>query len=242
MDFFKDIRSSATEAAFEAQRLVRVQSQQLAIARLRKARDDAALTLGIRAAEKARQNPLNDQELMDLALGVHDSEAQIQDAELELERIRAEQPPGRTEHNVPTTDETGSNLLCFKCGAAVPEGASYCTKCGTQVRDVAWQGGTDRGTEAGSGTPQGEASTAAAGGVPDSRSQPPTAQPGPFENQHLQDLDAAPQTPEYTPNTEGNTGDAQAAPGSKPRLCPNCGTAANLDARFCIECGAGLPA
>lgn len=93
MRFFDSLRQGASDAAFEAQKLVRVQKQQLALSALNKERDTAVLALGNRAAEKARAGELEDGDLMQLARAVLDIETRVQDAEAELEGIRAEESP-----------------------------------------------------------------------------------------------------------------------------------------------------
>ena len=133
MSFFESIRRSATNATFEAQRLLRVQRQQGVISSLRKLRDEDALALGTRVVEKAREGSLEDGELRELAGLVLDLDRRIQREQEELERIRAEQPPDTpAQPSTPagTPGPATGGGTCATCGAPLEPGAAFCTNCG----------------------------------------------------------------------------------------------------------------
>ena len=133
MSFFESIRRSATNATFEAQRLLRVQRQQGVISSLRKLRDEDALALGTRVVEKAREGSLEDGELRELAGLVLDLDRRIQREQEELERIRTEQPPDAPAQPTAPAGTLGpadGSGACASCGAPLEPGAAFCTNCG----------------------------------------------------------------------------------------------------------------
>ncbi len=99
MNILDSLRQSATDAATEAQRLVRAQRQQLHVTALKRDRDRAALALGNRAVEKLKAGTLQDPELMSLLQPVLDLEARVGEAERELESLKQKE---RTEAGTPS--------------------------------------------------------------------------------------------------------------------------------------------
>lgn len=254
MEFFQELRKGASDAAFEAQRLVRQQRQQLSIARLRRERDAAALALGNGAAEKAREGDLGDAQLSALAVSVLDIEDRVKLAEAELERIRGEQPPpvGQQE----ARPEPG--LVCFNCGSRVPEGSEFCTQCGMQIQ-APGERPAQPSAQAPSTPPPppsvespGALDPDVAGAIP-----PHDAPPMPFETQRLRDEDLLREQSTAIPPEDPFPGTTPAPPVPPPtaaqeqppivtpeesaqpeaRTCAVCGTSIREGASFCINCG-----
>jgi len=137
MKFFESIKQSAEDATFQAQKMVRVQRQQSAVGALNQAKDAATRAVGNKAVEKARDGSLHDDELISLAQLVLDAEGKIAEAEAELERIRAEQPPNTTgpstQSAAPSATEAQSGYYCQNCGRPLALGVQFCTSCGARV-------------------------------------------------------------------------------------------------------------
>ena len=254
MEFLQELRKGASDAAFEAQRLVRQQRQQLAIARLRRERDAAALALGNGAAEKAREGDLGDAQLSALAASVLDIDDRVKLAEAELERIRGEQPPqaGRQE----ARPEPG--LVCFNCGSRVPDGSDFCTQCGMQIRAPGASPAQPTAQASSTPPPPPPVETASAPSADVAGTVPlDDAPPTPFETQWLRDEDlpreqstaipaedafpGTPPSPPIPPPSAAQepppivTPEEAALPGG--RTCAVCGTPVREGASFCISCG-----
>lgn len=138
MSFLSSLRRSANNAQFEARRLLRVQQQQNVIAGLQNQREQQAIALGDRTAQKLRESSLQDEELRQLAQPVLDLDAQIELETAELQRIQAEEPPEQdsadpappaANQQTTATPET----TCSNCGTALSPTAKFCTGCGTPV-------------------------------------------------------------------------------------------------------------
>lgn len=209
MRFIDSARKSATDAASEAQKRVQVQRRRWAISNLGKERDAAALAVGNRTVEKVRDGSLQDDELAGLARTVTDADTRIEEAQAELEGIRA----GKAEQSEDATisgEEAAASptigAVCSNCGAVLPRGAQACISCGAPV----------------AGTSRQDASTSTA-------ESPPT---GSIETQMLDDHQTEARSSEPT---EAVTGDAAA---SGPKLCTNCGSPVGEGESTCTNCGA----
>ncbi len=138
MSFLSSLRRSANNAQFEARRLLRVQQQQNVIAVLQNQREQQALALGDRTAQKLRESSLQDDELRQLAQPVLDLDAQIELETAELQRIQTEESPEQDPADAapPAADQQTTSTpetTCSNCGTALSPTAKFCTGCGTSV-------------------------------------------------------------------------------------------------------------
>lgn len=137
MSFLSSLRRSANNAQFEARRLLRVQQQQNVIAGLQNQREQQALALGERTAQKLRESSLQDDELRQLAQPVLDLDAQIELETAELQRIQTEEPPEQdpADPAPPAAGQqtTSTPVTCSNCGTALSPTAKFCTGCGAPV-------------------------------------------------------------------------------------------------------------
>lgn len=138
MSFLSSLRRSANNAQFEARRLLRVQQQQNVIAGLQNQREQQAIALGDRTAQKLRESSLQDDELRQLAQPVLALDAQIELETAELQRIQTEEPPEQDPAD-PAPPAAGQQTTstpettCSNCGTALSPTAKFCTGCGTPV-------------------------------------------------------------------------------------------------------------
>ncbi len=250
MSFFESLRKSASNATFEAQKLVRTQRRQLSIANLRKERDGNALELGNRTAEKVRDQELQDLELEQLARTVLDLDDRIRTEQEELERIRAEQPPyqdapAQTQPDAPA-QPVSTGPRCGNCGATLQPGATFCTSCGARV-------------PAAQPTPTQSPAGATGGFAPESleaaQTHAPVADPEEVYEPRAtpQEMNAvapqaAPQEPvetrllteSETASTSRDAEETQPFAQERPKFCTNCGDPVTPEEVFCTNCGTRL--
>ncbi len=252
MSFFESLRKSASNATFEAQKLVRTQRRQLSITNLRKERDGNALELGNRTAEKVRDQELQDLELEQLARTVLDLDDRIRTEQEELERIRAEQPPyqdapAQTQPDAPA-QPVSTGPRCGNCGATLQPGATFCTSCGARV-PVAQPTPTQSPTGATGGfAPESleAAQTDAPLGRMDEIYEPPAAPqelppppapeaapPGPLETRLLTEAETA-------ASAQQGAEETQSLAQERPKFCTNCGDPVTPEEVFCTNCGTRL--
>lgn len=231
MKFFEAIRNTASDAAFEAQKLVRVQKQQAVVSGLQKERDTAVMSVGNAVVQKGQEGSLTDPDLVALTNQVSAVDARLKEAQAELERIRAEQAPDTgpsqaAPQSGPTAAAAGGHssssagsTACPQCGSTVSSGSAFCTNCGARVEQPHSQAPTmDSGV-----MPQ-----ATGSGIPEMDMPASTAtSPG---------LDPVPDLGE--PVSAGQPqGTAETA-----RRCASCGAELSPGSRFCTSCGAAQSA
>lgn len=118
-------KASAGKAAFEADKLLRIQSAQSAIKPLRAEVDRLYLEMGKLAYLLYTQGQIPQPELRTAGERLTEAFAQISAAEAEVERIRAE------EYVEPISNEISrSSLICPNGHGALAGGASFCQMCG----------------------------------------------------------------------------------------------------------------
>lgn len=118
-------KSGAGKAAFEADKLRRVQAAQSAIKPLRGEADRLYMEMGKLAYLLYTQGGISQPELRTAGERLATTQAQIAGAEAEVERIRAE------EYVEPLSSTTaGSGLLCPNGHGTLAGGAAFCQTCG----------------------------------------------------------------------------------------------------------------
>lgn len=259
MSFFESLRKTASNATFEAQKLVRVQRQQLSIANLRKERDRDAMELGNSVVEKARNQQLQDPELQQLAQAVLEMDERIRSEEAELESIRAEQPPEESEPTqsssmqASTEEESATASVCATCGAPLQPGATFCTSCGTRVASNQQSASSTPTTSQAPETLQAAQTDAPLGAAGEvyTAPTPPSAEPAAPQEMETIAPEAAPpgplETRLLTDNDEASsTGSSPAAESAeepegtreeRPKFCTNCGDPVTPNEVFCTNCG-----
>ncbi len=241
MSFFESLRKSASNATFEAQKLVRTQRRQLSITNLRKERDRNALDLGSRTAEKVRDHELQDLELEQLARTVLDLDDRIRTEEEELERIRTEQPseqaaPAQTQPSAPPQPPS-TGPRCGNCGATLQPGAAFCTTCGARVasaQSTPAQGSTGATGEVAPESLQAAQTNAPLGGT-DEIYEPPAApqETAPFAPEEVPSEPVETRLLTESETTASTPQDAE----ERPKFCTNCGDPVTPEEVFCTNCG-----
>lgn len=118
-------KSSANKAAFEADKLRRVQITQLAIRPLRNEVGRLYSEMGELAYLLYTQEAISHPELCTIGERLAEVHAQISAAEAEVERIRAE------EYIEPPPNETSkSGFTCPNGHGVLAEGTTFCQECG----------------------------------------------------------------------------------------------------------------
>jgi hypothetical protein len=151
--FLDKLKSGADKAAFEADRLVRVNQAQSALRNLQRELETEMEALGKQALALYDAGTLTQSELLALMPQIEAKRQQIADQEAEVERIRQEKPaeagapapdrpaPGApapyaaaTPPPPPTPVVTGR--ACPNCGAALAADVRFCPECGSRVEDA----------------------------------------------------------------------------------------------------------
>ena len=119
---FGSIRQGAARAAFEADKLRRVNQVQSEIAALRRQINQHATQLSNRAIELHRTGELAHADLVAECEQIASLEDEIVEkqgrvGEIQQERMKDEATPA-------------AGLTCPECGTAIPQGASFCPSCG----------------------------------------------------------------------------------------------------------------
>lgn len=129
MSFIKSVRQQADRATLEADKLIRIRREQVAVSQLQRdirVQLDALATATLAAH---RAGNLEQPELTTICQKIAAMEAQIRQHEGRVEAIRAEQlVPG-----LPLTDPQQLLLPCPTCKQLIPEVAAFCPHCGNRV-------------------------------------------------------------------------------------------------------------
>lgn len=228
MKFFDAIRNTAADAAFEAQKVVRIQKQQAVVSGLQKERDAAVMSVGNAVVQRAQEGSLTDPDLVSLTEQVRAVDERIRDAQTELERIRSEQAPDQTTQQSgqqpfqstaaaaggPSSPAAGGTA-CPQCGSHVPAGSVFCTNCGARVEQ-----------------PQARAETVDSGVMPQATAPGVPQMDMPASTATSPGLDPMPEAGE--PVAAGQS----ERTAETARRCDSCGAEVAQGARFCTNCGA----
>jgi len=131
---FGSIRQGAARAAFEADKLRRVNQVQSEIANLRRQAREHATQLSDRALELYRAGELAHAELITeceqiASLDDEIAEKQRQVEQIQQEKMQEEAPQAGMAAGAAASD----GVTCPHCGTAIPQGASFCPTCGAKA-------------------------------------------------------------------------------------------------------------
>jgi hypothetical protein len=148
--FFDRLKSGADKAAFEADRLLRLNQAQSAVRTAQRELDAEVLELGQQALALYDAGTLTQPELLAICPKIDAKRQDVAAKEAEVERIRQEKPPEagtpapeappeppepvQPEHTPPepVTPAAGART-CPNCGSALPDDVRFCPECGTRV-------------------------------------------------------------------------------------------------------------
>jgi type IV secretory pathway VirB10-like protein len=148
--FLDKLKSGADKAAFEADRLVRVNQAQSALKNLQREMETEVEALGKQALALYDAGALTQSELLALMPQIEAKRQQIADQEAEVERIRQDKP---AEASTPAPDRPAAGApapyaaapppapvatgrACPNCGAALAADVRFCPECGSKVEDA----------------------------------------------------------------------------------------------------------
>lgn len=127
---FDKLKEGASRAAFEADRMRRISQIQSAIGALKRQVEQRVRELGDKTLELYNAGQLTEPELVafcDQKIAI--LQGQIAEKETEVEKIRQEVPPQE-----PTPGLYGH--ICPKCKIKLPDGVTFCPRCGSKAEDV----------------------------------------------------------------------------------------------------------
>ena len=149
--FLGKLKSGADKAAFEADRLVRVNQAQSALKAVQRELEVEVMSLGHQALALYDAGALAQPELLALAPKIDDVRQRIAAAEAEVERIRQEKPP---EPGVPqekpavaaaasipepqprAAAPASQGRVCPQCSSPLKPDVRFCPECGFRVADM----------------------------------------------------------------------------------------------------------
>jgi hypothetical protein len=156
MKLWGSMRQQASKVAFEAEKAVRIKREESAIAGIRSQIDAKARELGKRVLALCEEGEISHPQVMPFYQEVQQLQAQIQELEIKVAGIRAEEysegggapaeaeaeaeaaapppPPPPPAEAVdtpppPSPAEEAETTTCANCGATVPTG-KFCPECG----------------------------------------------------------------------------------------------------------------
>lgn len=127
---FDRIKEGADRAAFEADRLRRLQQAQSQLKALKRDVQQATDQLGAATLRLYDEGQLSRPELLQLCQEIDALREKVTAQEQEIERIRQEKPP---EHLAPAV----YGHICPNCRIELPADARFCPRCGGPAADVA---------------------------------------------------------------------------------------------------------
>ena len=130
MQIFDSMKRGAARAAYEADRLLRLNRAETTANTIRTELNDTLRYLGSRAFELYKQGKLQP-ELVQAANAVHEIEGRLLEKEQEIAQLRAES--GSSESRTPAT----WGHICPQCKVKLPLETAFCTECGSRAVDVA---------------------------------------------------------------------------------------------------------
>jgi hypothetical protein len=158
--FLDKIKSSADKAAFEADRLVRVNQAQAAVRSAQRDLEGETLALGRETLALYDAGALNQPELQALCEKIDGQRQQLATLEAAVERIRQEKAPDASQAAVaeppvetlpaspvpppapaatPVSQAaapTPQSRTCPNCGSPLRAGIRFCPECGTRVEQA----------------------------------------------------------------------------------------------------------
>ncbi|MBN1658534.1 MAG: zinc ribbon domain-containing protein [Anaerolineae bacterium] len=148
--FLGKLKSGADKAAFEADRLVRVNQAQSALRAIQRELEAEVAALGQQAVELYDAGALTQPELLALAPKIDSVRERIAAQEAEVERIRQEKPPeaapapeksatvapAAPEPPPPAPAPVPQGHVCPKCQTPLRPDVRFCPECGFRVADM----------------------------------------------------------------------------------------------------------
>jgi hypothetical protein len=145
--FLDKMRSGAERAAFEADRLRRVNQAKSALRALERDLEGQVAGMGQQALALYDAGNLTQPELLASCGSIETLRQQIQEQAAEVERIRQEEPPSSEEDRAAAAPAAASETpaqvpvaavegpTCANCHSPLPADARFCQECGARVED-----------------------------------------------------------------------------------------------------------
>ncbi len=144
--FLDKLKSGADKAAFEADRLVRLNQAQAAVRSAERDLEAATVALGREALALYDAGALSQPELLATCQRIDSLRQQVASLESGVERVRLEKapdpsaPPGEAEDE-PAASQTpavpvSKTRSCPNCGNALRSGVRFCPECGARVENA----------------------------------------------------------------------------------------------------------
>ena len=160
--FFDRLKSGADKAAFEADRLLRLNQAQGAVKAAQRDLEAKVAELGRQALALYDAGNLDHPELQDICRQIEAQREEIAAREAEVERIREEKPPeaggppseqppepptppsAEPPYPPPAPEEPTSEFggptaearTCPNCGTPLPPDVRFCPECGTKIEEA----------------------------------------------------------------------------------------------------------
>lgn len=146
--FLDKLKIGAEKAAFEADRMVRVNQAKSVLRGLQREMASLVESMGTQALELYDAGTLTQPELLTTCASVDELREKIQAQEAEVERIRQEEAPspdaeepeeapvvlGKQASETPAA--TSEGITCTNCNSPIPDDARFCQECGAPVEDA----------------------------------------------------------------------------------------------------------
>lgn len=135
MDFMDSLRRGVDRAGFEMDRFLRANRVRSRINGLRSQVDEEMRQIGRQVVELNQRGELVQEELRQHCERIKQLQAEIAAQEVELEAINRETQTGPEPETTAQQPAQPAPVAaaCSSCGAALPEGATFCPRCGTRV-------------------------------------------------------------------------------------------------------------
>ena len=138
--FLDKLKSGADKAAFEADRLVRINQAQSALKAMQRELEAEVAALGQQALALYDAGTLTQSELLALGPKIDDVRQRIAAQEAEVERIRQEKPPEAApaqERPAATAeaDVAPEGRVCPNCQTPLSADVRFCPECGAKVAE-----------------------------------------------------------------------------------------------------------
>jgi hypothetical protein len=148
--FLDKLKSGADKAAFEADRLVRVNQAQSALKAIQRELEAEVVALGQQALALYDAGTLTQPELLALGPKIDSIRQRVAAQEAEVERIRQEKPPeaaAAQEKPVAAVEASPApqaevaapgppGRFCPNCHAPLPADVRFCPECGAKVAEL----------------------------------------------------------------------------------------------------------